>query len=299
MIKDVVIIGAGVAGMTSAIYLKRAGISPVLIEMKRPGGQINFASSVENFPTYIKITGKEFSDKVFEQVKSLDIEYVKNEVISVSKDNDNFIVNLKEGTEIVTKTIFIATGKKIKKLDIPNVNSFLGIGLSYCATCDGQFFRGKDVVVIGDTNKAVEESLYLANLCNKVYIISEGESLKADFYFAQKIKNIENIEVIFNARVKELIKDVTLKNVIVEVNGVMKSLDVSGCFAYVGYVPNTELFSDFLNLNGDGYVIVNDDKETSCKGIYAIGDVTNTKVYQLITAASDAAIAVNHYLSNK
>lgn len=300
MVSDIVIIGAGVAGMTSAIYLKRAGVSPLLIESKRPGGQINFAPIVENFPSYEKITGREFANKVFEQVTNLDVDYVKDDVVSVSKvDEGNFIVELKSGQRVNTKSIIIATGKKIKKLDIPDVNSYLGVGLSYCATCDGMFFKEKDVVVVGDTNKAVEESIYLSNICNKVFVLVEGEEMRADTFYREKLESVNNIEIIYNAKLKSLVKDEFLKAALIEKDGEEKILNVSGCFAYVGYIPNSEMFAQLLKLNGDNYIVVDENKETSCKGIYAIGDVTNTKVYQLVTACGDAAIAVNSYLNDK
>lgn len=296
---DVVIIGAGVAGMTSAIYLKRAGIDCILIEAKKPGGQINFASFVENYPGFEKISGRDFSLKVFEQIKTLDVNYLNDEVLMVEKTLDGFLLNTKNSGKIFSKKIIIATGKKIKKLDIPNVNSYLGVGLSYCATCDGRFFSEKDVLVVGDTNKAIEEALYLSNICKNVIVLCEGNSLKADLFFSDKLKNVNNIEVIYNSKLKELIKDEFLKGAIIEKSGEDLQIDISGCFAYVGYVPNSELVSHLVELNGDNYIKVDDNKETTCKGIYAVGDVTDTKVYQLVTAASDAAIAVNSYLSGK
>lgn len=300
MVNDIAIIGAGVGGMTSAIYLKRAGVNPVLIEMKRAGGQINFASSVENFPSYINITGRELSNKIYEQVVSLGIEYVKDEVVNVSKEDDIFILSMKNNETILAKNIIIATGKKIKKLDIPNVNSYLGVGLSYCATCDGMFFKNKDVLVVGDTNKAIEESIYLSNICSKVYILSSGEEMTCDSFYKEKVNSIANIEIIYNSVLKDLVKeDVLVGAIIVDKSGLETALDISGCFAYVGYLPNSELFSSIVELNGDNYIIVDENKETSCKGIYAVGDVTDTKVYQLITACGDAAIAVSSYLSSR
>lgn len=300
MINDIVIIGAGVSGMTSAIYLKRAGVNPVLIEMKRPGGQINFASSVENFPSYINVTGRELSNKIYEQVTSLGVEYIKDEVVNVFKEDEIFVLYMKNNEKIFAKNIIIATGKKIKKLDIPNVNSYLGLGLSYCATCDGMFFKDKDVLVVGDTNKAIEETIYLSNICKKVYVIASGSDMTCDSFYKEKIDGLENVEVIYNSVLKDLVKeDVLVGAIILDKNGVETTLDISGCFAYVGYLPNSELFSSLVKLNGDNYIIVDENKETSCKGVYAVGDVTDTKVYQLVTACGDAAIAVSSYLSSR
>lgn len=296
---DIVIIGAGVAGMTSAIYLKRAGINCILIEAKKPGGQINFASDVENYPGFEKISGRDFSLKVFEQVKSLSVDYLNDEVVSLEKEIDEFVLNTKNNGVIFSKNIIVATGKKIKKLDVPNVNSYLGIGLSYCATCDGRFFSGKDVLIVGDTNKAIEEALYLTNICNKVIILCEKSVLRADSFYVEKLKEVNNVEIIYNSSLKELVKKEVLIGAIIEKDGEQSQINIDGCFAYVGYVPNSELVSHLVELNGDNYIIVDENKQTSCKGIYAVGDVTDTKVYQLITAASDAVIAVNSYLSCK
>ncbi|MBO5376292.1 MAG: FAD-dependent oxidoreductase [Bacilli bacterium] len=296
---DIVIIGAGVAGMTSAIYLKRAGINCILIEAKKPGGQINFASDVENYPGFEKISGRDFSLKVFEQVKSLSVDYLNDEVVSLEKEIDEFVLNTKNNGVIFSKNIIVATGKKIKKLDVPNVNSYLGVGLSYCATCDGRFFSGKDVLVVGDTNKAIEEALYLTNICNKVTILCEKSVLRADSFYVEKLKEVNNVEIIYNSSLKELVKKEVLIGAIIEKDGEQSQINIDGCFAYVGYVPNSELVSHLVELNGDNYIIVDENKQTSCKGIYAVGDVTDTKVYQLITAASDAVIAVNSYLSCK
>lgn len=293
---DVAIIGAGISGMTLAIYLKRAAINFVLIEGKKPGGQINFASSVENFPGYIKISGREISQKVFEQVKALDVSYINDEVISVNKYDDSYILKMKNSSDVVANTLFIATGKKIKKLDIPHVNDFLGIGLSYCATCDGMFFKDKDVLVVGDTNKALEESIYLSNICKKVIVLSENNEVRADSFYREKVSMVDNIEILYNSKLKELIKDDVLKEAIIIRGGQEERIFIDGCFAYVGYIPNSDLFSHLVDVNGDGYIIVDKNKQTSCKDIYAVGDVTDTKVYQLVTAMGDAAIAANSFI---
>lgn len=295
----VAIIGAGVAGMTLAIYLKRAGVDFVLIEEKKPGGQINFAPVVENFPSYEKISGRELSQKIFEQVKSLDVNYLNDEVISISKEDSSFTLKLKNNEDIEIDTLFIATGKKIKKLDIPRVNDFLGIGLSYCATCDGRFFEGRDVLVVGDTNKALEESIYLAALCKKVIILAEEDEVRADNFYKEKIKEFDNIDVLYNSKLKDLVKDDVLKEAIIERNGKEETLEISGCFAYVGYLPNTELFKDLVGLDGDNYVVVDSNMRTSDHNIYAVGDVNDRKIFQLVTAMGDSAIAVNSYLSGK
>ena len=290
------IIGSGVAGMTLAIYLKRAGIDFVLIEARRPGGQINFAPLVENFPSYEKISGRELSQKIYNQVQALNVNYLNDEVVSIDKDKKKYKLKMKKNDDIIVDTVFIATGKKIKKLDIPNVNDFVGVGLSYCATCDGMFFADKDVLVVGDTNKALEESLYLAGICRKVIILCKNDKIQADDFYRKKVESKENIEIIYNAILKNLVKDDVLKEAIIEKDGKEEILSISGCFAYVGYLPNTELFKHLVKLDGDNYIVVDENMCTSEDNVYAIGDVNNRKIFQLLTAMNDAVVAANDYL---
>lgn len=290
------IIGSGVAGMTLAIYLKRAGIDFVLIEARRPGGQINFAPLVENFPSYEKISGRELSQKIYSQVQALNVNYLNDEVVSIDKDKKKYKLKMKKNDDIIVDTVFIATGKKIKKLDIPNVNDFVGVGLSYCATCDGMFFADKDVLVVGDTNKALEESLYLAGICRKVIILCKNDKIQADDFYRKKVKAKENIEIIYNAILKNLVKDDVLKEAIIVRDGKEEILSISGCFAYVGYLPNTELFKHLVKLDGDNYIVVDENMCTSEDNVYAIGDVNNRKIFQLLTAMNDAVVAANDYL---
>lgn len=290
------IIGSGVAGMTLAIYLKRAGIDFVLIEERRPGGQINFAPLVENFPSYEKISGRELSQKIYSQVQALNVNYLNDEVVSIDKDKKKYKLKMKKNDDIIVNTVFIATGKKIKKLDIPNVNDFVGVGLSYCATCDGMFFADKDVLVVGDTNKALEESLYLAGICRKVIILCKNDKIQADDFYRKKVESKENIEIIYNAILKNLVKDEVLKEAIIVRDGKEEILSISGCFAYVGYLPNTELFKHLVKLDGDNYIVVDENMCTSEDNVYAIGDVNNRKIFQLLTAMNDAVVAANDYL---
>ena len=293
-----VIIGAGVGGMTLAIYLKRAGVNFSLIEEKRPGGQINFALSVENFPSYSKISGRELSSKIFEQVKELVIDYIKDKVLSIKKEKDNFSLQMKSGDVITCNTIFIATGKHVKRLDIPNVNDYLGCGLSYCATCDGAFFKNKDVIVVGDNNDAVKDAMYLAAICKNVTILVSGNELSADKFYQDKLSTFLNVKISYNTILKRLIKDNVLKQAEIVDAGVSEIINVDGCFASVGYVPDSEIFKDLVKLDGDNYIVVDSNMKTSCDGVYAIGDVNNRKVFQLVSAMDDAVVASKDYLKN-
>lgn len=298
MYKDIVIIGAGVAGMTSAIYLKRANADFVLLESHRPGGQINFASTIENYPGFFKVSGRELANKIYEQVKELNVDYLEREVVKISKTDVGFEVELSDCNVIECKKIIIATGKKIKKLDIPNVNEFVGCGLSYCATCDGMFFKNKNVIVVGDTNKALEESLYLSKICDNVTILCDKDKMTADKFFVEQIENVDNVDVMYNTRLVKLIKADNVTGAILSTDNVKKKISIDGCFAYVGYVPNSELVEQIVELNGDKYIKVDKYKETTCKGMYAIGDVTDTLVYQLASCIGDASICSNAILKD-
>ena len=200
---DVAIIGAGVAGMTAGIYLKRAGINCIIIEKEMYGGQINKAPMVENYPGYVKISGLELTTNIFEQVKKLGIEYITDEVVSVSSTEDEKIVNLKS-KELKVKAIIIATGKKPRKLNVTNEEKLLGRGISYCATCDGNFFKDKDVAVIGGGSTSLEEAIYLSKLCNKVTILNRSDNLRAEPHYQKEIKNIKILGnhriIIFNTK---------------------------------------------------------------------------------------------------
>lgn len=293
-----VIIGAGVSGMTLAIYLKRAGVNFSLIEGKRPGGQINFALSVENFPSYTKISGRELSSKIFEQIKELEVDYIKDEVLAIKKEKDIFSLKMKSGNIVRCNTVFIATGKNIKKLDIPSVNDFLGCGLSYCATCDGAFFKNKDVIIVGDNNDTIKDAIYLAPICKSVTILAKYDVFSADKFYQAKISDLANVKISYNTILKRLIKDEVLIQAEIIKNGSLEVIDVDGCFASVGYVPNSEIFKDLVALDGNNYIIVDSNMKTSCDGVYAIGDVNNRKIFQLLSAMDDAVVASKDYLKN-
>lgn len=291
---DVVIIGAGVAGMTAAIYLKRSGINCCIIERDVPGGQINKSSSVKNYPGFIDITGPDLSNNIFQQVTELGVPYKYGNVLKIDVQEDKKIVKT-DLEEITTKNIIVATGRKPRKLDIPGEAELIGRGVSYCALCDANFFKDKNVAVIGGANSALEEAIYLSGICNKVTIIYRKDTLRADEIFIEKVKNIDNIEIKYNCEVKRFneqdgkLKDITLKN-----NDKEENLEAQGCFIYIGQVPANEAFKNVLDFDDDGYIVVDKHNETKIKGIYAAGDIIKKDTYQLITAMNDGVIsAVN------
>lgn len=292
---DVVIIGSGVAGMTAAIYLKRSGINCCILEREVPGGQINKASNVKNYPGFLEISGPDLSNNIFSQVKELGVPYKYGNVLKIEVKEDKKIVKT-DLEEITTKNIIIATGRKSRKLDIPGEDKLIGSGVSYCALCDANFFKDEDVLVIGGANSALEEAIYLSNICKKVTIIHRRDILTAEECLIEQVKNKENINLRLNCvpkRINELDGRVSSVTIINEQNE-EEDIIVKGCFIYIGQVPANEIFKDILTFDKDGYIEVDEHKQTNIKGIYAAGDVIKKDAYQLLTAMSDGVIvAVN------
>lgn len=291
---DVVIIGAGVAGMTAAIYLKRSGINCCLLEREIPGGQINKSSSVKNYPGFIDISGPDLSNNIFKQVTELGVTYKYGNVLKIEVEEHRKIVKT-DMEEITTKNIIIATGRKSRKLDIPGEAELVGKGVSYCSLCDANFFKNEEVAVIGGANSALEEAIYLSNICKKVTIIYRKNKLTADEIFVNRIKKLNNVEVKYNSVVKSLNElDGRLKDITIETNLKEEVLPVKGCFIYIGQVPANEAFKDILEFDDNGYIKVDKNNETNIKGVYAAGDIIKKDMYQLLTAMNDGVVsAVN------
>lgn len=293
---DCVVIGAGVAGMTSAIYLKRYNIDVLLLEKNAPGGQIVGTPNVENYPGYVSIDGASLALNMYEQVKKLGVEYQYGNVVKIENQGQEKIIYT-EKEEIHAKTIIIATGRKPRKLGI---EKNLKKGISWCATCDGMFYKNEEIAVVGGGNSALEEALFLSNICAKVHLLYRGESLRADEVIQNKILEKQNIEIHFKTEVKELKeKDQILNSVMIIENGIEKQLQITGLFIYIGYEPDTKIFKDIgIQLDQD-YIMTNLKMETNIDGIYACGDVIKKELYQLTTAVGEGSIAaysVKEYL---
>lgn len=289
---DVIIIGAGVAGMTSAIYLKRSGINCCLLEREVPGGQINKSSSVKNYPGFVSISGADLSNNIFNQVSELGVTYKYGNVLKIEVHDDFKIVKT-DLEQFTTKNIIIATGRKSRKLDIPGEDRLVGRGVSYCALCDANFFKNEDVAVIGGANSALEEAIYLSNICKNVTIIHRKDKFSADDIFIEKIASIPNINIKLGYQVKELneLDEKLCSITIIDENNNQEELSIKGCFIYIGQIPANEIFRDILDFDDKGYIKVNEHNETNIKGIYAAGDIIKKDVYQLLTAMNDGVIA--------
>ena len=284
---ECVIIGAGVAGMTAAIYLKRAGISVLLLEKGVPGGQINKTSIIENYPGFKKIDGPTLAMNMLDQVQSLDIPYQYGNVLSIEVDGDYKIIKTDMET-IMTSRIILASGRKPRELGLSNEKKLLGSGISYCAYCDGMLYKNQDVVVIGGGNSALEEALYLADICKTVYIVHRRLEYRADDILVKKIEKYDNIKPCLGQNVIEILeKDNRVSGVRLSDNSI---LPVTGVFIYIGQIPETSFIEDLITLK-DGYVMTNEHLETNIPGIYACGDVIKKELYQISTAIGEGALA--------
>lgn len=295
MIYDVLIIGSGPAGMTAAIYAKRANLKVMMFEKGAPGGQIVDTAEVENYPGFTKAKGYELATSMFEHVLNLGVEVKFEEVLEI-KDlgTTKEVVTANETFE--SKAILITTGVVPKRLDIPGEMNYTAQGISWCAICDGPLYKDKKVVVIGGGNSAVEEALFLSNIASHVTVVQNLPHLTADKKAQDLLMNAKNVDFIFNAETKEFIGDDNLKGVKISVDGKEQVIDTDGVFEYVGLTPATSFLKDLNILNEFGYIITGEDFQTPCKGIFAAGDVTVKKIRQIVTAVSDGAIATQNVI---
>lgn len=288
---DVIVIGMGPAGITSALYLKRANLNCLIIEKNTPGGLLNKTSTVENYPGIIQITGPDLAYKFYEQVNAQQIPQKFEEVKEIIDNNDYKKVVTNKG-EYTAKKIIIAIGREPKKLKNTNEERLEGKGISFCSLCDGTLYKNEEVSIIGGGNSALEEALYLSDICKKVTIINKSNSLKGDSILIDKVNDKENIEVINNSEVKEFHgKNDKLEYVTLKTDKEDKDLYVKACFIFIGYEPATKFLKNLDILDEKGYINVDEARRTKIKGIYAAGDIVKKEAYQIITASSDGAIA--------
>lgn len=285
---DIIIIGAGPAGLSAAIYAARAMKKVLVLEANSYGGQIINSSVVENYPGVDKVTGYEFASKLYNQAKNLGAEIVYEEVTEILDKN-----TIKTAENVyLTKSIIIATGLKQRKLGLYGENELIGKGISYCATCDGAFFKNQNVAVIGSGATAVEDALYLSNIADKVYLVNRSNRFKCDELMLHNLNTNSKIEILYNESVKEIIGEDTLTGIVLSNDVTIK---ISGLFIAIGYVPSNSMFKGIVKLDKNGFIKSNDTK-TNVDNIFVAGDTRTKTTRQLITAASDGAIAVQNAL---
>ena len=298
---DIIIIGAGPAGMTASIYARRALKKVLVLEAVSYGGQIINTLDIENYPVESHISGFDFSTKLYNQAVELGAEFIFEKCIKVDKNDSSFEV-FTTSSKYQCKSLIIATGADNRKLGLDKEVEFIGKGLSYCATCDGTFYKKRDVAVVGGGNTALEDALYLSNICNKVYLIHRRAEFRGDISVVEKIKSKNNIEIIYNSNVSKLIGDERLNAIeISNLDGSKKEISVSGLFVAIGKIPENENFKDIIKVDDNGYIIAGEDCHTNIDGIFVAGDNRTKMLRQLVTATSDGAIAATeaiHYLEN-
>lgn len=291
---DIIIIGAGPAGLTSAIYAKEANKSILLLEKMGAGGQTANINNITNYPGFSAINGFDLSEKMKEQVKNLGAEFKYEEVVSVDLKGDIKTVNTHKN-KYTAKNIIIATGAYAKPLEVKNEKNFLGRGVSYCATCDGNFFKNKVVAVVGGGNASMDDAIYLAGVAKKVYIIHRRAVFTAKSSMFNRVQAMaDKVEFITDSIVTEINGNETLESIelLNKKTNKQSTLKIDGLFVAIGRKPDTDIFADALKLDANGFIETDELMRTSMKGVYAVGDVRNTSLRQIITACADGAIAV-------
>ncbi len=286
--KNIAIIGGGVAGLSAAIYALRANAQVTMFEQYGLGGLVATIDKIENYPSYPSIDGFELANNMVMQAKQLGLKVVRRKVLSLTKEQDDFVVTTDKDSYTFTAVI-VATGTSHNKLGIES--DFVGKGVSYCATCDGNFYRNMPVAVVGNGKQAVREATYLADLCSLVHLIVPESQLNAEARAIDDLLAKTNVQIIYNATVSEILCADTVSAIKVFANNDLSQIDVNGVFVAIGAKPIT----DFINIEGvekqKGYLVVDDKCQTSVQGLYAAGDVTNGPLKQIVTACGDGAKA--------
>ncbi len=294
---DIAIIGAGPAGLTAAIYAARSGMDTVVVEKLAPGGQVATTDVIENFPGFATITGPELAQKMEEQAKGFGVEFQYDQIKGLTPANEgkqkgSFTIKT-VSTTIEALSIVIASGTEWRRLGVPGEEEFRGKGVSYCATCDGPFFRNEEIVVVGGGNTAIQEANYLTEFAKKVHVVHRRDRLRADKILQEKAFSNSKIAFIWESVLEEIhgqngVERVTLRNMN---SNQSKELSCSGIFIFIGLIPNTQDIKRFIDLDEQGFIITDDEMRTSRPGVFACGDVRKKLLRQIVTACGDGAIA--------
>ena len=302
---DLIIVGGGPAGITAGIYSLRASMRTVLIEKAVPGGQVNQSDAVENYPGFRNIGGSDLSRSFLEHVQDYNLELLTEEAVAVEPGLASHSVRLGNGNRLKSHAIILATGGTPRMLDIPGEKEFYGKGVSYCAVCDGFFFRDKTVVVVGGGDTAVEEALYLSKLARKVHLVHRRDKLRASMILQERMMAEGKIEVLWDTVVTAIraddhgVRAVELKNTR---NALTDELTTDGVFIFIGFEPNNRLVPAGVKLNADGYVVTDEKCQTQIPGVFVIGDLREKYARQIVLSAADgclAALAATHYVENR
>ena len=297
---DIIIIGSGAAGLTAAIYAKRASLNAIIIEKEFMGtGQIAFAERVENYPGLFGLSGFDLGDKFREHAEQLGAEFFEGEVNSLKKDGENWTVSVADGTRLESKTVIFAAGASHRRLDVPGGDKQK---ISYCAVCDGSLYKDKTVAVIGGGDTALGDALYLSKIAKTVYLIHRRNEFRANKSLQGRVFNTDNIVPIMEAKLSVVTGGESADGIDFVQNGEPKHLDLDGIFAAIGNIPNSNILNGICDLDESGFVIAGEDCRTTADGLFAAGDVRTTPLRQVITAAADGAravIAAENYISER
>lgn len=296
---DVIIIGAGPAGMSAAIYASRANLKTLIIEKDTPGGQLVKTKSIKNYPGYKEIDGPSLAYKMYEQANELPIQFEYDEVIEMTLQEDMKVVQTKT-KQFLSKNVIVATGTSYKNLAVVGERKFIGRGISYCAVCDGKLYTDKNILVVGASNSALKESLYLAQFAKKIFMIHTREDFDDQTLYQSVLKQ-KNIALLAPYRLSKIIGDEDLQGVEVTniKNNEIVELHVSGIFPFLGSTPSTSFLSSFDLFTANGYMEVNEHFESKITGLYGVGDVIQKELRQVVTACADGAIAAQHIANLK
>jgi len=293
---DIIIIGGGPGGITASIYAVQAGLKPLIIEKALDGGQMNNTQAVENWTGFTSVGGMELSEKMAEHARAFDVPFFYGEVVDVELEGPEKAVILDNGRRVASRVIILATGSNPRGLGVEGEETFRGRGISYCATCDGHFFTDKHIAVIGGGNSALDESIYLSKMVKKITIVQNLPKLTADKLLQDKLNATGKVEYIFGSVVESIEGDTQVRAIKIrnQETGEITKLPIEGMFVFIGLLPNSGFLKGKLPLNRFGYIPTDGNMETEVMGVYAIGDVREKEVRQIVTAAADGAIAVYH-----
>lgn len=287
---DIIIVGGGPAGLTCALYSARAGKKVLVLEKENVGGQIVYAPMVENYPGSMKLSGQEFANSLLEQIEALDVDIQYEEVVSILPGKPHRVVT--DMVEREALAVVIATGTSHRTLGVEGESELIGAGVSYCALCDGPFYKGKDIAIIGGGNTAAQEAIYLSEICNKVVLVHRRDKLRADDMLVKRLENIDNIEIIYKTNVDRILKkDGCVSGIRLNNNEVLSEVDVEAVFLAVGQKPNSEVYNELNISDSNGFVRAKETTITDIEGVFAAGDCRMKNVRQLTTACSDGAVA--------
>lgn len=295
MLYDVIVIGGGPGGYTAALYAARANLSVAILEKLSPGGQMGTTDVIDNYPGFPQgVNGFELAMQMKEGAERFGAQTQLAEVTQVELAGQVKTIHT-SGGDYQARTVVLATGAHPRELGLPGERELRGRGVSYCATCDGMFYRGKTVVVVGGGNTAVSDVLYLSRLCEKVYLVHRRDTLRASKVYLDPLQKAENVEFVWDSEVKQLLRDQAVTGVRVRNKKTGKERDIScdGVFVAVGYLPNTELYRGQVELDEAGYVLADETTQTNLPGVFAVGDLRKKPLRQVVTAASDGAVAAH------